>query len=283
MGSLRWLPLALGVVFSLAAADVLAQESRALARSDGAPLAVRVYAAGGPSCRGVAILSPGAGGSERGLKYLAEALGRDGWLAVVAGHRESGPGVLRADMRGRGLRGALSEMTTDRSAYQARWMDIEAALDWARPRCARRYAALIGHSMGAATVMLEAGARNRLDLAGKDRFDAYVALSPQGPGSIFPDDAWRAIAKPMLMLTGTRDQALEGPWTARTVAYDDMPPGCKWLGVIDGATHMNLGGNALSPKTQALAIGATQAFLDGVASGTCPRLPGRDGITYKHK
>jgi hypothetical protein len=43
-----------------------------------------------------------------------------------------------------------------------------------------------------------------------------VALSPQGPGSIFPETAWRGIAKPVLLITGTRDQALEGGWQSRT-------------------------------------------------------------------
>ncbi len=278
----HWLALAL-VVVAATATSVRAQDNRELVRSDGARVPVRVYGAGGPSCRGVAVLSPGAGGSERGLKYLAEAMAGDGWLAVVAGHRESGPAVLRADLRGRGLRDALREMTTDRGAYEARWMDIGAALDWGHAHCAGHFAALIGHSMGAATVMLEAGAHNRFGLAGKDRFDAYVALSPQGPGSIFPPGAWRGIRKPMLMLTGTRDQALEGAWTTRTLAYEDMPAGCKWLGVIDGATHMNLGGNASFPKAQALASGATRTFLDGVANGSCPVLRGADGITYRHK
>lgn len=279
----RTLLIASCVLIACAAAVARAQEERELGRSDGAAVAVRVYGDEGASCRGVAVLSPGAGGSERGLRYLAESFGRDRWLAVVAGHRESGPDALRADLRGHGLRDALRELTTNRSAYVARAMDLGAALAWARPRCGGHFAALLGHSMGAATVMLEAGARNRLELAGEDRFDAYVALSPQGPGEIFPEHAWRAIGKPMLMLTGTRDQALEGSWETRTVAYDDMPAGCKWIGVIDGATHMNLGGNGYSPKAQALASGAARAFLDAAAAGTCGVLPIEGGITYRHK
>jgi hypothetical protein len=50
--------------------------------------------------------------------------------------------------------------------------------------------------------MLEAGAINMIAVAsppsGQDRFDAYVALSPEGPGIVFPDRAWRGIHKPML-------------------------------------------------------------------------------------
>jgi len=270
-------------VLALLAHGARAQESETLTRGDGASVPVRVYGAGGATCRGVAILSPGAGGTEKGLSYLAEALGRDGWLAVVAGHRESGPSALRAELRGRGLKDALLRLTTDRSAYEARWMDLGAALEWARTRCASRYSVLVGHSMGAATVMLEAGADNKLGVTGKDRFDAYVAMSPQGPGSIFPEDAWRRIAKPMLMLTGTRDGALEGDWTTRIIPYEGMSAGCEWLGVIDGARHMDFGGRGHSRDVESLTIRAAEAFLDSAASGGCGPLPEATGIVYRHK
>ncbi|MGB8410453.1 MAG: hypothetical protein WCE58_11170 [Gallionella sp.] len=164
-------------------------ESQTLRRADGAQVPVRVYGVAAASCKGIVVLSPGAGGTEKGLSYLAQALSSDGWLSVVAGHKESGPSVLRADIHGFDVKDALLKMTTDRAAYEARWMDIGAALDYARPNCRKQFAALLGHSMGAATVMLEAGAANKLNLTGTDRFDAYVALSPQGPGSIFPEDA----------------------------------------------------------------------------------------------
>jgi len=71
--------------------------------------------------------------------------------------------------------------------------------------------------MGSDTVMFEAGAHTTLELngreiAGKDLFDAYVALSPSGAGSIFSSDSWEDIRKPMFVLTGTHDKGLEGTW-----------------------------------------------------------------------
>jgi dienelactone hydrolase len=278
----RVLALAL-VSFSFFGTTASAEESQTLVRADGAQVPLRVFAVPANSCQGIAVISPGAGGTEKGLSYIAKALSRDGWLSVVVGHRESGPSVLRGDMQGTDLKGALLKMTTDRSAYEARWMDIGAALDWAHPRCDKHFSALIGHSMGAATAMLEAGAGNKLNLTGQDRFDAYVAMSPQGPGSVFPDGAWSKIRKPVLMLTGTRDNALEGAWTTRTVPYDDMPAGCKWLGVIDGATHMNFAGNGFSRNTETLAIHATQVFLNSLAAGSCGSLADEGGIVFKHK
>lgn len=259
------------------------EESQTLVRADSAQVPVRVFGVPAAACQGIAVISPGAGGTEKGLSYIAKALSRGGWLSVVVGHKESGPSVLRGDMEGTNLKGALLKMTTDRSAYEARWMDIGAALDWARPRCDKHFSALIGHSMGAATVMLEAGADNKLNLKGKDRFDAYVAMSPQGPGSIFPDDAWSRISKPVLMLTGTGDKALEGAWTTRTVPYDAMPAGCKWLGIIDGAKHMNFAGSGFSHKTEKLTIHATQTFLNSLAAGSCATLADEGGIVFKHK
>ena len=165
--SLRWchrVPALVLASFSFFATAASGEENQTLVRADGAQVPVRVFGVPAASCRGVAVISPGAGGTEKGLGYIAEALSSGGWLSVVVGHKESGPSVLRADMHGADLKAALLKMTTDRSAYEARWMDIGAALDWARPRCDRHFSALIGHSMGAATVMLEAGAGNQLNL-----------------------------------------------------------------------------------------------------------------------
>lgn len=148
------------VSFSLYTTGASGEESHTLVRADGAQVPVRVFGVAVNSCRGIAVISPGAGGTEKGLSYIAKALSRDGWLSVVVGHKESGPSALRGDMQGMDLKGGLMKLTTDRSAYEARWMDIGAALDWARPQCGKHFSVLIGHSMGAATVMLEAGARN---------------------------------------------------------------------------------------------------------------------------
>jgi len=116
-----------------------------------------------------------------------------------------------------------------------------------------------------------------------DRFDAYVAMSPDGPGKMFPEHAWNGIRKPVLILTGTRDQALDGDWTTRTVPYDDLPAGCKWLGVIDGATHLNFAGIGMSGKTEKLTLLETKAFLDGLRSGKCGMPAQAEGITLRSK
>jgi len=280
------LRLAVFLVLAALAVTSAAAETVSLRRSDGATTTVRAYPPEG-ACRGIAVLSHGAGGSEAGLGYLGQGLSGAGWLVVAPGHAESGMAALRAHARGqgRGLREALAQLVADPAAHAARLDDIGAALNWAQTwaqaRCPGGQEVLIGHSMGAMTVMIEAGARNLMGLRGQRRFDAYVALSPQGPGSVFPEDAWTGIAAPVLMLTGTRDRALEGGWEGRLVPFESLPPPCKWLGVIDGARHKDLGGRGRDSRTGALVMATVTDFLNGARAGDCRPPPLREGMTLR--
>lgn len=247
-----------------------AQETLTLKRSDSKDVAVSAYLPKGVACNGWAVISPGAGGSETGYRYLGEALSSLGYLAVVVGHQESGRRAVLENVRESGLRAGLEELITEPEAYRARFQDIAASGQWARARCASSMSILIGHSMGAATTMMEAGAKNKVGIQGSDSYSAYVAISPQGAGIIFPAGAWEGITKPVLMLTGTRDKELGGAsWEVRTEPFSNMKPGCKWLGVLDGATHMNFAGFGASRKTEARTVQAIGAFLEGVTRGDC--------------
>lgn len=246
------------------------QEPLLLQREDQRLVEVIAYASAVPTCQGIAVISPGAGGTEKGYRYLAETMFTLGYLSVVVGHQESGRRALREHIRGNGLREGLAELITNPDAYLGRLMDIAAAKRWAETRCPARTSVLIGHSMGAATVMIEAGARNKVGVEGTDSFNAYIALSPQGTGSIFPESAWSGIRSPVLLITGTRDTELGGAsWETRTEPFRNMPPGCKWLGVIDGASHLNFAGTGMSRKTQTLTVQTISAFLDGLRAGDC--------------
>lgn len=259
-----------GVIVLLIAMESSAQEVVSLLRQDQKAVQVTAYSPKSAGCRGVAIISPGAGGSEKEYKYLGETMSSLGYLAVVVGHQESGRRALREHLRGSGFRKGLSELITDPNAYRGRFMDIAAAKEWAMSRCIAPESILIGHSMGAATTMMEAGARNKLRLNGTDSFSAYIALSPQGTGSIFPKNAWADIKHPVLSITGTRDNGLGGTsWETRTEPYMNMPAGCKWLGVIDGATHMNFAGYGMSRRTEELTAQVIGSFLDGLHQGDC--------------
>lgn len=272
------------ILFLLVASCASAQQLFQAPREDGASTPLRVYTPSNNGCAPLAVISPGAGGNENGYQYLAEGMQASGWRAIVIGHKESGGAALRSDMRdARGVKSGLEELVNDPKAYNARLMDIGAALKWAAGSCKAPFLALLGHSMGARTVMLEAGAKNNFGIKGPDRFDAYVALSPDGPGEMFPENAWSGIRKPVLMLTGTRDKSLDGDWKSRTIPYQSLPAGCKWLGVIDEASHLNLAGVGFAGSTEKLVLLETKAFLNSLRAGKCGTPVPADGITMQNK
>ena len=281
MTKLRNTRIAACVFIFLISSVLLAQQTVTSPRVDGAQAPLRIFAPSRQSCAPLAIISPGAGGTENGYTYLAEGLRDHGYLAVVMGHKESGPATLRKDVFHKGIHGGLKDMVTNRTLQRDRMLDLTVALDWAEKQCHPPFKVLLGHSMGSDTLMFEAGATNKLDVHGEDRFDAYVALSPSGPGSIFSASSWRNIHKPVYVLTGTRDKGLEGTWEWRTTPFEGLPVGCNWLGVIDGATHMNFAGVGFSRKTEKLTVSSINTFLDDVRKRSCVLPPAEPGLTLK--
>jgi pimeloyl-ACP methyl ester carboxylesterase len=259
-----------------------AQESVSTPRADGSQVPMIVYEpAHATGCPPLALLSPGAGGDERGLRYLGEALSAEGWRAIAIGHRESGPASLKRDIAEmRSIHAGVARMVDDPSAYRARFMDIDAARQWAQSRCRAPFTVLIGHSMGARTVQLEAGARNSAGLKPDGGFDAYVALSPAGPAPMFAPDSSASIRAPILMITGTRDDGLGGDYRWRMRAFDALPAGhCDQLAVIPGATHMNLAGAFFAGKTEAAVVPLIKTWLAGLRAHRCAAPPQLDGVS----
>lgn len=277
---LRWLAVlsALGITSALHA-----QQAVTVPRADGAATPLMVYQPTASSCPPLLLLSHGAGGNEHGLRYLAVAMQNDGWRVIVMGHHESGLAQLRADMDTQGFKGGLQQLVSDPDAYRARFMDINAALKWSERQCRAPFKALAGHSMGAHTAQLEAGARNQLGLHPDGGFDAYVALSPSGPDKVFPAGAESTIHAPILMITGTRDNGLGGDYRWRMQAFEALPPGCKELAVIDGATHMNLAGGGLAANTEKATIALVTSWLDGLRQGHCAAPPELAGVHLTRK
>lgn len=279
--------LFLVILAFLPATRVAAQENIRVTRSDGNETALDVYRpmlkAAANTCAPLAVFSPGLGGTEKGYPYIGQGLSESGFLMIVVGHAESGPGPLRKAIFKSGIHQGMLNMVTDAALYRDRLMDVGAALDWAEKQCHRPFKALLGHSMGSETVMFEAGAANKLGVRGEDRFDAYVAISTSGPGSIFPEKAWNKIRKPVYVLTGTEDKGLEGKWEWRTRPFDDLTGECKWLGVVDRATHMNFAGVGLAGTTKKLTLDSVRAFLKGAQAGSCSLPEKEAGLTLKAK
>lgn len=262
--------LASGFGVLVAPIQVEADQVRPIARKDLAPVRTRVYWPRPATCRGVAVVSPGAGGSGQGYAYLGRGLAAGGYLTVVVDHNERIPHVMRLHRSGDGLQGALERLLSDPQAQASRLKDLAAAKQWAEQHCGGSTSVLIGHSMGAAAAMIEAGAKNRLGIRGSNGFTAYVAISPQGSGSIFPAGAWSQLDRPVLSLTGTRDGGLRGAsWTTRLEPFHAMPPGCKWLAVIDGATHSHFAARGESSRVEEMTLETIAAFLKSLERGDC--------------
>ncbi|SEC09153.1 alpha/beta hydrolase family protein [Terriglobus roseus] len=282
------------LVSLLAWTTARSQESVTAPRSDGQVTPMSVYRASSRGgCAPLAVLSPGAGGTENDYRYLAQGLGSGGFTVIVMGHRESGPAAVRATFWHNGMGKGMSALVGSREAETARLLDTGAALTWSDHQCRAPFRVLIGHSMGAETVMLEAGATNAIGIssppAAQHRFDAYIAMSPEGPGLVFPDHAWSTLHVSMLVLTGTRDQTIPGGGgpAARQIPWKDMPAssdGCRWMGVLADATHMNFAGrgpgaNSVTP----VVVDTIRNYLSQVQHGSCRDTRSSTALTLSSK
>ncbi|MCO6187556.1 hypothetical protein [Rhizobium sp. L1K21] len=133
--------------------------------------------------------------------------------------------------------------------------------------------AITGHSFGAYTSQLFAGAEIDLPQKGKQnfkdaRFAAAVLLSAQGRDQQgLREGSWSAITGPMLNVTGTLDGGAKGQdWHWKVEPYEFAPPGDKYLALLTDADHY-LGGIArpdqMPVQAQKEAVfQITLAFLD---------------------
>jgi pimeloyl-ACP methyl ester carboxylesterase len=230
--------------------------AQTLPRKDGSVTPIKTYGAQ-TGCLPTMIISHGFGGSETGNGYLASTVAAQGWRVIVMGHTESGGPVLRAALLSGSPKQAILEATTTPPRHQARFADLDVAFAEATRLCRPPRLVLAGHSMGAMTTMLEAGAIARFGRFGSNRFDAYIAISPQGIGYTYAQGAWASVSKPVLMITGTRDQGSDGGIETRLSAFEGLPSGRKRLAIIPGAGHLQLSansGNAVGKAVADLAI-----------------------------
>ncbi len=254
------LALAFAGGLMIASGDAAAASRLRLPRADGAAVAVMDHRPPQPGCVATLIISPGFGGDETGHSALARGVAESGWRVLVIGHRESGPMQLREALDSPRPILALAEASAAETAHAARRLDLDAVTAEARRLCSPTRLVLAGHSMGARTILVEAGATTSAGSQGRNRFDAYIAISPQGAGSVFADDAWASISRPVLVVTGTRDRGLQGSYESRLGVFRGLPPGRKRLAVIAEADHLQLAGRG-SKRVDALLLSLVREFL----------------------
>jgi predicted dienelactone hydrolase len=244
----------------------------------------------------VVVFSHGLGGSRMGYAYIGRALATHGYVSIHPSHDD---GVaLRLDevespSPGVAAVRAIQQAIDDPRNWEKRPRGVSKILDELprleelvprlRHRLDSRRVAIAGHSYGAYTALLCAGARIELEGDVRDfsepRARAFIALSPPGNGSRgLGEQSWARIDRPVLCITGTLDAGLQGqPPSWREESFHAMRPPDKMLVVLDGATHFTFsGGRPRRPADPAhlqVVEAAVIAFLDRHLKGADTPFP----------
>lgn len=264
----RWLAQAAGVAAAVQAGSaVWAAETQPAphdeawldsARQRTVPVRIRWPAEGlAPPAGGfpVVLFSHGLGGTVAGGEVWGRAWSAAGLVVVHLQHPGSDLDAVRRVARDFGDRRGLQQAIGP-AQLLARLQDVGFALDVIGQRHAAasgRWAAvrptavgLSGHSFGAHTTLGMAGQRYPghpgID---EPRLAAFVAFSPTLPAQGDPVRAFERITRPLLCLTGTRDDDVVGVGATpdrRIGVFAALPPGRKAQLVLEDADHMSFSG-----------------------------------------
>jgi predicted dienelactone hydrolase len=244
---------------------------------------VRIYypTSGGPYP--VIIFSHGAGGARNVAPALLEYWAAAGYVVIAPTHEDS---ITMRDGRNR-IDGILRSFALDPRVRLSRVEDVKFIIDRLPgievyvPQLRGRVDATIvgagGHSAGAMTAMLLAGARGDMASNGPGgpeagdvsdgRVRCALVLSGQGfsgGGSAFTEDSWKGVDIPMFVMTGSLDWSDKTRQTveSRQDPYRYAPAGSKYLAVIEGAAHMSFTGRAAK-----LEEGIDARWIEGYLGG----------------
>lgn len=246
--------------------------------------------------RGFVVFCHGLGSNGGEYAALSAHWARHGYLVIhptfrdaigIVAREEPALGLdPRADLSGwtavPHVRARLHEILHDPARWLERVEEVRALMaalpDIVDATCGAQAAplpgAIAGHSFGAFTAQLLAGAE--IDMPGAParrfrdrRFGAAVLLSAQGRDQQgLRDGSWDAMDGPVLTVTGTLDRGAKGgDWRWKSEPYELAPPGGKYLAVIEDGDHF-LGGfidrapQRQVPAQQDAVQRLTLAFLD---------------------
>lgn len=215
-------------------------------------LPVRVYHPQESGSFPVIIFSHGTGGSQESFSYLGKFWASHGYVCIHPTHLGSDLSILQKI----GLQ-ALLEITNQPESWLERPQDISFLIDSLseleqqipalRGKINQSFIGVSGHSYGAYTTMLLAGAIIEMpgvkaaSLGRDDRTWVFLPISPPGTGRLGLNDcSWDKIAAPVMSISGTKDQGWEGePPTWRMEAFKYMQTGDKYHVLIKGANHFS--------------------------------------------
>ncbi len=210
--------------------------------------------------RPVLLFSHGLGGTREGGALWGEAWTAAGFVVVHLQHPGSDLAAVRAAATSftdkNGLRAAagpeqllarlrdvvfvLDEITRRQATGRDRWGSV-------RPT----QVGMSGHSFGAHTTLGMAGQRYPgFEGISEPRLASFIAFSPSLPPVGDAQRAFDRMTRPLLSITGTRDQDVLGNGSTpdrRIAVFAALPPGNKGHLVLQDADHMTFGGQAGRP------------------------------------
>ena len=226
------------------------------------------------------VFSHGIGGSRRGYRYLGQHWASHGVASLHLQHVGSDRNVWFGNPLG--MLGRLQDAAQDGEAI-ARAQDLRFALDQLlapdgafAPRIDTERIAAAGHSYGANTVLLAAGARLQrqgrwVDLR-EPRLQAAIVLSaPPFYGEPDPAPILAPVALPTLHVTATGDVIrIPGYYSGaedRVAVFEATGSTAKALAVFEGGSHSmftdraGTGGAELNPRVKAATQELSLTFL----------------------
>ena len=283
---LRWLLLSLSFLLAgLARAEPTPLDLDWFDEARQRAVPVRLYWPEGAGTVPLVVVSHGIGGSRQGYSYLGEHFAANGMASLHLQHVGSDRSLWAGNPIS--LVGRLQDAAQEREALE-RVKDLSFALD--RLLADERFGARIdrariaaaGHSYGANTVMLAAGAR--VQRAGRPlelrdpRVRAAVLLSaPPFYGEENPKAILQSITLPTLHVTATEDiiriPGYYSPASDRISVFEAVGSPVKALAVFEGGSHSiftnraGTGGAELNPKVKAATKELALAFLRRVFEG----------------
>jgi len=233
---------------------------------------VRIRMPSGTRPAPVILFSHGLGGSLDAGTDWVEAWRAAGFITVNIQHHPSDDTIWRGTARPmQGLRGAMNA-----EQLKARADDVHFVLDRIAGggrvgncnlgRADMAHIGMSGHSFGAQTTLAISGAHyGGQPVMADPRITAAIAFSPQPARGQSDQVAFGTIRIPFFTVTGTKDSMvlLSGVTAAdRLRPYEAMPPGAKYLLVIDGANHLMLGGQQMRTRNSSPPAGMTRTVTE---------------------
>jgi dienelactone hydrolase len=188
----------------------------------------------------VIVFSHGAGGAGPNVAGITSAWSERGYVCINPSHqdqqqREEGSQAVTTRVRD------VKHILDSFGELMQRYPELSSRIDGAR-------VGIAGHSLGALTAQIIAGAKAEGGDLTDERPRAFILLSPQGVGMYgLTESSWSGMARPALSVTGSLDRGMRGQgpeW--RMDPFRLSPAGDKFHLYFEGAHHGSFTGRYAS-------------------------------------